>query len=170
MSTDAVHSCSYFCERPACVLAQRNELAARYVLPTADAVRFTILGEPASKANSRKIVQMAGHASSIKSQKARSFETVMLLQIPASAKRMFIGPVEVRLRIFYASRRPDLDESIVLDCMQAKFTGIGAKRKLVRAGVYLNDRQVKRKVIDWGLDPSNPRVEIEVLPLEQVEL
>jgi len=28
-----IHSCSYFCTRPACVLAQRDALVARYVTP-----------------------------------------------------------------------------------------------------------------------------------------
>jgi Holliday junction resolvase RusA-like endonuclease len=50
--------------------------------------------------------------------------------------------------IHYASRRPDLDESVILDAMQ----GI----------VYKNDRQVKEKQIYWGLDPQNPRCEILV--------
>jgi hypothetical protein len=136
----------------------------------ADGVKFTILGEPASKANSRQIVTLGGHASSIKSAKARSFEAVALLQIPPAAKRMYATDVCVTVRIFYASRRPDLDESVVLDVMQAKFTGTGKKRKLVRAGVYINDRLVREKHIYWGLDPKNPRVEIAVRPMGQGDL
>jgi hypothetical protein len=37
-------------------------------------IKFTILGEPASKANSRDIVKIAGRPASIKSEKARDFE------------------------------------------------------------------------------------------------
>jgi len=139
-------------------------------LLASESVSFTIRGEPASKANSRSIVTINDRPSSIKSAKARSFEAIAMLQIPASAKRMFSGPVGVALDIFYASRRPDLDESVVLDALQAKFTGIGAKRKLVRAGVYLNDRQVFDKRVRKGLDPQNPRVEITVTQLGQGEL
>ena len=29
--SDGIHSCSYYCTRPACVLAQRDELRERYV-------------------------------------------------------------------------------------------------------------------------------------------
>jgi Holliday junction resolvase RusA-like endonuclease len=135
-----------------------------------DVVRFTIRGEPASKANSRSIVTINDRPSSIKSAKARSFEAIAMLQIPAAAKRMFSGPIAVQMDIYYASRRPDLDESVVLDVLQAKFTGVGVKRKLVRAGVYLNDRQVFEKRVRKGLDPQNPRVEIAVSQLGQSEL
>ena len=34
--SDGVHSCSYYCNRPACVLAQRDELRERYVAAPAD--------------------------------------------------------------------------------------------------------------------------------------
>ena len=49
-------------------------------------ITLTILGEPASKANSRKIVTLNGHASSIKSEKARDFERNALKQIPPAAR------------------------------------------------------------------------------------
>jgi Holliday junction resolvase RusA-like endonuclease len=56
------------------------------------------------------------------------------------------------MRIFYASRRPDLDESLILDLLQDV--------------AYVNDRQVKEKHIYWGLDKDNPRTEmlIEQIP------
>ena len=129
-----------------------------------DPISFTIRGEAASKANSRSIVQMGGRMASIKSEKARSFEAVAMLQIPPHAKQMLSGPVAVDMRIWYASARPDLDESIVLDALQTKYTGTGAKRKLVRAGVYINDRQVFEKHVFKGIDPANQRVEITVRP------
>jgi Holliday junction resolvase RusA-like endonuclease len=52
-------------------------------------------------------------------------------------------------RIFYASRRPDLDESLIMDALQA-------------ALVIGNDRQIKAKVVLWGLDRKNPRSEIKL--------
>lgn len=48
--------------------------------------------------------------------------------------------------IHYASRRPDLDDSIILDAMQG--------------AIYVNDRQVKERHIYWALDKTNPRSEI----------
>lgn len=133
-------------------------------------VSFVIRGEAASKANSRQIVEIGGRPASIKSAKARSFEAVAMMQIPSACKRMFSGPVAVNLRMYYASNLPDLDESIVLDVMQARFTGTGAKRKLVRPGVYLNDRQVVEKHVFKRIDKANPRIEIEVQPANQEEL
>lgn len=88
---------------------------------------------------------------SIKSEKALSYLDAFNLQCPRLTTLIAVD-VEVRMRIIYASRRPDLDESLILDALQGK--------------AYLNDRQVKRKVIDWGLDPDNPRTEIEVYPFE----
>jgi hypothetical protein len=133
--------------------------------PSSQVVSFTIRGEAASKANSREIVTIAGHPSSIKSAKARSFEAVAMMQIPGACKRMFSGPVAVTLQMHYASNRPDLDESIVLDVLQAKFTGTGKKRQLVRTGVYINDRQVVEKHVFKHIDAANPRTEITVQPV-----
>lgn len=138
-----------------------------------------ILGEPASKANSREIVtiggkwqmvggkrvRVGGRPSSIKSDKARDYERDALMQIPAHAKVMFSVPVRVTMRIFYATERPDLDESVVLDVLQAKFEGTGKERRCVRRGVYLNDRLVREKHVFHGIDRANPRAEIVVEPL-----
>lgn len=132
-------------------------------------IQFTILGEPASKANSRKIVTIAGRPSSIKSDKARNFERDALRQIPPAARIQLQGPVRVTLRIFYASQRPDLDESVILDVLQDRYKTIGKgdqkRRELVQRGVYINDRQVREKHVFHGIDKANPRAEIIVEPL-----
>jgi Holliday junction resolvase RusA-like endonuclease len=134
-----------------------------------DAVRFTIRGEAASKANSRNIVTIKGRPSSIKSKKALSFEASAMLQIPADARRMFAGLVGVELRMHYRTMQPDLDESIVLDVLQAKFSAVvkDQPRTLQRRGVYVNDRQVWHKRVTRGLDPADPRIEVAVWPLSQ---
>jgi hypothetical protein len=55
----------------------------------------------------------------------------------------------VKIKIYYASERPDLDESVVLDVLQAKFSPAkDGPRQLLRAGVYRNDRQVRKKLIE----------------------
>lgn len=56
--------------------------------------------------------------------------------------------VRVEIMIHYASRRPDLDESVILDAMQDI--------------VYLNDRQVRQRMCYWGLDKELPRAVIRV--------
>lgn len=145
-------------------------------------IMFTILGEPASKANSREIVtrggtwttiagkkvQVGGRPMVIKSEKARNYEADALRQIPPAAKQMLEGPVVVILRIYYASERPDLDESVILDVLQAKFDTVEGtdRRVLTRRGVYINDRQVREKHVYWDKDASNPRTAIEVRPLQ----
>lgn len=110
-------------------------------------VKFTVYGEPASKANSRKMVLIKGRPALIKSQKARDYvktfeQQCPVLEVPTT------DDVVVEMMIYYASRRPDLDESLILDCMQCR--------------VYKNDRQVKQKFIYWGLDKENPRSVIRV--------
>jgi hypothetical protein len=63
--------------------------------------------------------------------------------------------------------RPDLDESVgVLDVLQAKFAKVADGGALIRAGVYVNDRQVREKHIKHAIDRHNPRAEIEVEELQ----
>lgn len=132
-------------------------------------VRLTILGEPASKANQRKLVTFGrgdkARPALIKSEKARNYERDALLQIPSAARAGLIGPVRVTLRIFYASERPDLDESVVLDVLQHRYHGKGEARVIVQRGVYANDRQVREKHVYHAIDRANPRTEIEVEPM-----
>jgi Holliday junction resolvase RusA-like endonuclease len=110
-----------------------------------------IFGEPASKANSRRLVARAGRPMFIKSEKALTYAESFKQQCTHNVHTPFDCDVCVEMTIYYASRRPDLDESLVLDLLQ----GIA----------YLNDRQVKRKVIQWALDKHNPRCLIKVTPL-----
>ena len=114
-------------------------------------VRCVILGEPASKANSRQLVTISGRPAFIKSKKARDFERSAALQV-RSVTPLIEGPVRATIRIFYASHRPDLDESVVLDVLQGK--------------VYANDRQVREKHVFHSIDKANPRAEITIEPLQ----
>lgn len=112
------------------------------------ALSLKIFGEPASKANSRRVVKIGGVARLIKSHKALTYADVFHQQVRSMELRPIEGDVRVTMHIWYASRRPDLDESLILDLLQ----GV----------TYLNDRQVKEKHIFWGLDRENPRSEILV--------
>ena len=111
------------------------------------AASFVIKGEPASKANSRRIVKFGKNIRSIKSAKALNYVDTFSSQCP-TLPELITDDVRVDITIYYASRRPDLDESLILDCMQGK--------------IYKNDRQVKVKYIQWGLDKENPRSEISI--------
>lgn len=112
-----------------------------------------IFGEPASKANSRRVVHYGGMSRLIKSKKALSYSDVFKQQCKPLATLM-MGDLRVTLHIYYASRRPDLDESLILDLMQGL--------------IYENDRQVKERHCYWGLDPDNPRAEIIVEKIPEV--
>jgi hypothetical protein len=107
---------------------------------------FKIFGEPASKSNSRKIVRYGGISRLIKSSKALSYSEAFKRQAVASV--LLEGDLCVTIHIWYASRRPDLDESLILDLLQDV--------------AYKNDRQVKEKHIYHHLDKENPRCEIVV--------
>jgi|TARA_B100001093_G_scaffold212180_2_gene203651 hypothetical protein len=113
---------------------------------------FCILGEPASKSNSRRLVSIRGKPAFIKSKKAIEYLKLFNQQCPNPDEK-FTEDVRVDIIIYYASRRPDLDESVILDAMQGK--------------VYQNDRQVKQKRIYWGLDKDNPRAIINVSPVNE---
>ena len=121
------------------------------------ALELVILGEPASKANSRQIVMFGKRPAVIKSKKAREYVKVALPQVLVQCRRVGwrcigVGPLRMTLRIFYASERPDLDESIVLDLLQQV--------------VYGNDRQVREKHVYHAIDRTNPRAEIRVEPIQ----
>lgn len=138
-------------------------------------IAFTILGQPQSKANSRQVVTMGGvhspaKTSMIKSKDALAYERAVLPQIPMLARQQLDGPVRVLMRIWYASERSDLDESLVLDCLQDRFAGKGDTRRLVQKGVYRNDRQVREKHIFHAIDRKNPRVDIVVEPMHPQQL
>ena len=128
-----------------------------------DVIEFVVLGEPASKANSRQLVHIKGKPAFIKSKKARDYSDKFTLQCP-QLDPVMEGDLKVSITIHYASRRPDLDESVILDCMQS-IVRRDKKTKQVtvlRNNIYRNDRQVKEKHIKWALDRTNPRAEIRV--------
>ena len=118
-------------------------------------ISLKIFGEPASKANSRKMVYIHGKPMFIKSEKALAYAKAFKQQCVISpSQRIIESDVVVTIRIWYASRRPDLDESLILDLLQDV--------------AYLNDRQVKEKHIYWmGVDKLNPRCEIIVEKIKE---
>ena len=111
-----------------------------------------IKGEPASKANSRRLVSMGGKPRFIKSKKALGYTELFRLQCP-TRKNLFSEDLFLAIKIYYSSRRPDLDPSLILDLLQDY--------------VYTNDRLIKGQYIEWGLDKENPRALIVVSTLDK---
>ena len=115
---------------------------------------FVIEGEPASKSNARQLVLIKGRMVPIKSKKALAYGKMFEQQCP-TRKEIFTEDLIVCMKIFYKTRRPDLDESLILDLMEGK--------------IYKNDRSIKLKYIEHGLDRECPRCLIVVAPLEKKE-
>jgi len=147
-------------------------------MTAAAAIRFTILGQPCSKANTRSIVTVGRgtdhqRPAVIKSKAALAYERDALRQIPPSARQRLQGPVRVTIRIWYRTELPDLDASVILDCLQDRWAKRPtadprrppAERALAQAGVYRNDRQVRELHLFHAIDAANPRADICVEPI-----
>lgn len=115
-------------------------------------VEFQILGQPYSKANSRRLVtnRRTGRPMFIKSDAAFGYAKAFKLQCP-KLPALISGDISFTAHIYYGSRRPDLDESLLMDLCQGL--------------IYENDRQIKAKHIFGYVDKNNPRsvIKIEVL-------
>jgi len=112
---------------------------------------WIIKGEPASKANSRQFIRPG---LIIKSAKALSYEQAFLAQCRAiwtPEDCIHSGEVVLTATIYYASQRPDLDESLIMDCIE-------------KAGLLRNDRQIREKHIYHVIDKQRPRVEFTIEP------
>lgn len=109
-----------------------------------------ILGEPASKSNSRKLVKFGDRPAFIKSDKARGYEKTFAAQCKV-LDELITEDVMLWCKIYYASRRPDLDESLIMDLLQDR--------------AIKNDRQIKMKIIIHDLDRENPRAQIKLAKL-----
>ena len=106
--------------------------------------KWVVMGELASKANSSQFIRPG---LIIKSQKARTFEELFPLQIkPKPEDCIMEGEVVLDAAIFYKTQRPDLDESLLMDCIQ-------------KVGLIKNDRQIREKHIYHAIDKLNPRCE-----------
>ena len=143
-------------------------------------IKFTILGQPCSKANSRQIVTIADRPAVIKSKDARDYERTALLQIPPEHRQAIECPMRITVHAYYATERPDLDLSVVLDCLQNRYKTVkGAlvkvsegiyshaesERVITQKGVVKNDRQFREQHFFHHIDKANPRAEIEIEPI-----
>ena len=109
-------------------------------------------GETASKSNARQMVRIGRRLIPIKSKKALAYKDCFERLAP-TINPLIDGDVLLFCHIFYATRRPDLDESLIMDCLEGK--------------AYKNDRQIKAKIILHGLDRKSPRSEIKIARIGQ---
>jgi Holliday junction resolvase RusA-like endonuclease len=102
-----------------------------------------IIGEPASKSNSRRIVRIHGNTRIIKSKKALEYRDSFLSQVNPPPVPIE-GDIELEVVVWYKTRRPDLDISLIMDLLQEGL-------------VIVNDRQIKIIKAYHQLDKLNPR-------------
>jgi len=90
----------------------------------------------------------------IKSKKGLEF--IKTIEEQVAPCKFLEGDLQATIKIYYSSRRPDLDASLVLDGLE----GIWFK----------NDRAFKRIITEKYLSKENPRVEVSVEEIEWDEL
>ncbi|CAO3358645.1 hypothetical protein [Azospirillum palustre] len=134
---------------------QRGDLLARFVIP----------GEPAAKGNSREIVQFGGKVALRKGDKALGFEAIAGMHV-TKLPEPYEGDVAVHVRVFYATRRPDLDASLVYDALQTRKIKVG-DGFVLEPRLIANDRQVRLKIEEGFVDKDRPRVEVAVYKATQ---
>lgn len=116
----------------------------------------TINGMLPSMKNQRRIVtnHRTGKPLSIKSQGTMDYENYFLSQIQAKDKIGYDGAVSLKVRVWYPSKRNDLDVSFLQDL-------------IARAGIILNDRQVIHIDAWKGKSKENPRVIFTISKAEE---
>lgn len=125
----------------------------------------TVIGQLPSMKNGRKIVdfkkrgELKVRKAVIKSDDARAYVEGFLWQV-RRPKTTFMGPVKLEADIYYRNKACDLDESLLMDCLQ-----LGSVKN-PGAGVIGNDNQIKEKHVRWHFDDVKPRI---VLRLTQHE-
>lgn len=126
---------------------ERMNLSMPKIKQTNAKLMVKISGEPCSKANSRiMIFRKNGRPRSIKNKAAQDYVESFLKQVIAlRVQSPFISGEDVILNcwIYYASYRKDLDESLIMDCLQ-------------KSGILKNDRQIKEKHIYHRIDKEAP--------------
>jgi Holliday junction resolvase RusA-like endonuclease len=129
-----------------------NWIADMSIEKTTESWIQLIQGEPASKANSRRLVQIGGKPRVIKSKKALDYCKNFEQQAKPPAEPI-VGDVKLSVTIWYKTRRPDLDPSLIMDLLQ-------------KVGVIQNDRQIKEIHAFHALDKEDPRALVAIEKLE----
>jgi len=116
-------------------------------------------GQLCSKSNSRRIVNYGGKPRLIKSQKALDYEASALIQLKPQLRdhKMFEGYLRLEVHVWYQSKRPDLDITLIQDTLE-------------HAGVYKNDRQVVEIHAFKYWDKERPRIIVRVSEVDESEL
>lgn len=100
------------------------------------------------------IMRTGSRPRSIKNAKALQFEEMALWQIKTQFKQQPLsGKLSLDAHIYYPSNRQDLDDTLLCDVLQ-------------HAGVIDNDRSIVEKHLWKHIDKENPRVELDIYPVD----
>ena len=118
---------------------------------------MTIFGQLPSLKNSRRIMRRGKTGLMvIKSADALRYEQAFIMAIPQKMRVGYDGPVSVKVRVWYQSRRSDLSTELLFDLLQ-------------KSGIILNDRQIEHVESFKGLDRENPRVHFTIRKWEEAD-
>ena len=114
--------------------------------------RAVIQGQLVSKSNSRRLVNRGRRPMIIKSANALDWIAKGAMQVQRR-RQPIEADVAMTAIIYYQSRRSDLDESLLMDGLQAW-------------GIIKNDRQIREKHIYGYVDKVRPRVVVSLQPID----
>jgi len=108
---------------------------------------MTIFGQLPSLKNRRRLILGKGNRRPmiIKSRDAMDYERAFLMAIPQRIRVGYAGPVSIKVRVWYRSRRNDLSTELLFDL-------------IAKAGIIANDRQIMHCECWKGLSKESPRV------------
>jgi len=129
----------------------RNKTQEEIPKQTGRAWKAVIYGEPACRASQKEIITYKARFATEKSPKARRFSRDCRIQLKHHENPLE-GPVYVYMTIYYQHPRSPLDELQILK----ELTGYA----------YKSQKQIRDKRIRCFIDRKQPRVEIEVTPME----
>lgn len=115
----------------------------------------TIDGNTPSKSNCYRIVTINGHASLTKTAALKKYEEDFQWQVGKYRNLGISGLFEFQLRVYYPSKRSDLDNSlkVILDCLQ-------------RTKTITNDNNCARIIADKFIDKVRPRIEFKITTID----
>lgn len=116
-----------------------------------------INGQPPSKSNCYRIIQIAGHGSLCKTKALEEYERDFYLQCGRYRGANIKSYFELYVDVYFSSQRPDLDNAMktILDCLQA-------------CGAIKNDRNCTKIVANKFIDPVRPRIEFTIKEVEGI--
>ena len=112
-----------------------------------------IIGSVPSKANSYKIITIAGHGSLAKTAAMKKYEQSFYMQCGKNRGMMLEGYFHLDLDVYFPTMSHDLDNSlkVILDCLQS-------------CKAIKNDNRCVTINARKFIDKNNPRIEFTLTP------